>query len=63
MGIVECVDGDVIYTKEGNTSDSYVERTYAVGGMRCIGLEFDACDEYGQAGTARYTLTVPHLVS
>jgi predicted RNA-binding protein with PIN domain len=42
MGIVECVDGDVIYTKEGNTSDSYVERTYAVVGYNVYGFGFYA---------------------
>jgi hypothetical protein len=38
VGIVERVDGDVIYTVEGNTSDSCAERSYAVGWYEAYGF-------------------------
>jgi len=38
VGIVERVDGDVIYTVEGNTSDSCAERSYAVGWYEVYGF-------------------------
>ena len=38
VGIVERVEGDVIYTVEGNTSDSCAERSYAVGWYEVFGF-------------------------